>query len=146
MIKKILNLCVLFSVLTSTAHASFSAPYPNNWKHIRTLSDYTVYHKVNYTNIVDVRGEKRLNTWAKYVARDNKPNMFYMKKDDYVLVQLQIICNTRQYAILSGTTYFSEGRTPPRASQVDDPQFNIIKPHSIEARIANKICGNSQRV
>ena len=144
MLKNILRavFVLLFSICAS--HASFTSPYPNDWTHIRTINDYTVYHKANYINIIDVRGQKRLNTWAKYVARQTKPNMLYMKKDDYVLVQLQFICSSRQYAILSGTTYFSQGRTP-RASLVDQPQFNPIQPHSIEARIANRVCKQQYR-
>lgn len=139
MFKTIFHLVFMLVLFTTTAHASFSSPYPKDWTHIRTINDYKVYHKETYTNIVDVQGQKRLNTWAKYVARDTKPNMFYLKKDDYVLVQLQFICPTRQYAILSGTSYFSHGGAP-RSSMVDQPQFFHIQPKSIEARIANKIC------
>lgn len=127
---------VLFN---ATAHASFTASTNSQWKHISTLSDYQVYHKQTYINIVNVQGQKRMNTWAKYVARDNKPNMLYLKKDDYVLVQLQFICSSRKYAILSGTTYFSQGRVS-RSSSVDQPHFIQVQPKSIEARIAERVC------
>lgn len=144
MLKNILRTVFALIFFSCTAHASFTAPYPKDWTHIRTLGDYKVYHKETYTNLVNVGGEKRLNTWAKYVARDTKPNLFQMRKDDYVLVQLQFICSTRQYAIISGTTYFSKGGQP-RASVVDEPQFTRIQSNSIESRIANRVCSQQYR-
>ena len=134
-------LLVMMCVTSVQSHASFRSPYSQDWTHIRTLGDYNVYHKASYINIVDVQGQKRMNTWAKYVARDTKPNMMYLRKDDYVLVQLQFICPTRQYAILSGTTYLSQGRVS-RASAVDQPMFSRIQPKSVEARIASRVCKN----
>ena len=139
MLRTIVSLVFTFIFLTMNAQASFTAPVPNDWTHIRTLGDYRVYHKQTYINIVTVKGQKRLSTWAKYVARDTKPNMFYLKKDDFVMVQLQFICSTRQYAIVSGTTYLSQGRVS-RSSFVDQPHFIQVQPKSIEARIADRVC------
>ena len=144
MLKNIFSSVFVLMFFSSTTQASLTVPYPKDWTHIRTVGDYKVYHKANYTNLVNVGGEKRLNTWAKYVARDTKPNLFQMRKDDYVLVQLQFICSTRQYAIISGTTYFSKGGHP-RASVVDEPQFMRIQHNSIESRIANRVCGQQYR-
>lgn len=128
-------------VLNPTAHASFIAPLKQDWTHIRTLSDYEVYHKASYSTIVNIKGQKRMSTWAKYVARSTKPNLLYLKKDDYVLVQLQFICPTRQYAILSGTTYLSRGQIS-RSSWVDHPHFMAYQPQSIEAKIAYRVCSS----
>lgn len=139
MLKIILNFTLTAFFFSSASYASFTAPASSDWKHIRTLNDYKVYHKADYTNIIDIKGQKHLNTWAKYVARDTKPNILYLKKDDYVLVQLQFNCKANKYAILSGTTYLSQGRFS-RASQVDQPNFQRIQPKSAEARIARSLC------
>lgn len=139
MFKQIISLFLFAVSFSSMSYASFIAPPSDDWRHIRTLNDFRIYHKANYTNIVNINGQKHLNTWAKYVARSTKPNMLYLKKDDYVLVQLQFNCKTNRYAILSGTSYHSQGRFS-RASLVDQPQFLRIPPKSAEARIANTVC------
>ena len=143
MLNKLLAIATLASscFMATAVEASFS-PTSTNWTHIRTLNDYRVYHKDVYTNIININGEKRWATWAKYVARETKPNMFYMKKDDYVMVQIQFLCSKRQYAIVSGTTHFSQGARP-RASLVDDPHFITITPNSIEEKIGNRVCSKA---
>ena len=141
--KTILHLTLILLCGLTNTHASLTSPYPQDWTHIRTVNNYNVFHKSSYTNMVDVKGQKRLNTWAKYVAKDTRPNMFYLRKDDYLMVELQFICSKRQYAVLSGTTYWSQGRAS-RSSMVDEPQFNTIQPRSVEARIAHRVCSSNR--
>lgn len=141
MLRTLLYCAYVIALLNTTTHASFIAPLKQDWQLIKTLSDYEVYHKASYSTIINIKGQKRMTTWAKYVARKTKPNMFYLKKDDYVMVQLQFICPTRQYAIISGTTYLSRGQIS-RSSWVDHPHFIAYQPHSIEAKIAYRVCSS----